>query len=785
MFLKLIRSHLQHTLPFLVLLFSSPLSAQRPNLIVTTDIGQDPDDQQSMVRLLHYANDFNLLGLIANADDNYDHEPPTIRTDLLFQLIEAYDRIHPNLKKLDANYPSASHLKTLVKAGCSGNGRKTAVLEYIGEGKSTEGSDWIIKQVDAAKTEVNISVWGGACDLAQALFDVQNKRSKEDTRRFVAKLRVYFIGKQDSSNEWVIDNFPDLWLVLGLSHDGNSWNSSYRGIFLGGDMQLTSREWLTAHVIGQHALGDLYPDEAWTKGGSQNPHGAMKEGDTPSFLYFLDNGLNISERPEWGGWGGRFEKGAQTYFADAEDSVFDISTKKAVSNAKATVFRWRPEIQSDLAARVQWGRGDPKTINHYPTIKINGDVARTPLRISAKEGQELSFSAQASTDIDGDSLSFEWILYPEAGTIPDARNIRLEGGNSPMINLALPAEGTGTFHLLLKVTDEAEYPLTSYRRVIVEVQQKDIPLLILDTDMGSDCDDVGALAILHQYIRQGKAKLLGCIYSSGKVPFGAGIIDAINTYYGKPDIPIGAEYDENFGDPVDKMDAEKLARDTAGYGHDIIFNRDVPEQTVLNRQLLVSQANNSVTYVTIGHTKALYELLRSGPDSISALSGMELVERKVKRWVALGGLNAQRSDDYGSKDWNFFRNGTEPFTDYLLENFPRPVYMINAGSKVLTGQSLAITPAGSIVRTAYRDWLWKVEKKGLSDGRPSWDLAAVYFAVEGAGAFLESPEKGILHFDVKTGSRWENNEAGRHFYVNQKGGMIVPFQNYLNQLLQR
>ncbi len=771
-------------LPILLLLLSSAASAQRPNLIVTTDIGQDPDDQQSMVRLLHYANDFNLLGLIANADDNYDHEPPTIRTDLLNQMIEAYDRIYPNLKEVDANYPSASHLNTLVKAGCSGNGRKTPVMEYIGAGKNTEGSDWIIRQVDATREVVNISVWGGACDLAQALFDVRKSRSKEETQRFVAKLRVYFIGKQDSSNEWIMENFPNLWLVLGLSHDGNSWNSSYRGIFLGGDMQLTSREWLNAHVIGQHALGNLYPDEAWTKGGSQNPYGAMKEGDTPSFLYFLNNGLNFSERPDWGGWGGRFERGAQAYFGDVEDSVFDTSIKEEVTNAKATVFRWRTEIQADLAARVQWGQGDSKTINHYPTIKVNGDAASTPLQISAKQGEALRFTAEESTDIDGHKLSFEWMIYPEAGTFLPTEKIRLDGANSPTLSLALPAGRTGTLHLLLKVTDETKYPLTSYRRVIVEVQREQIPLIILDTDMGSDCDDVGALAIIHQYVKQGKARLLGCIYSSGKVPFGAGIIDAINTYYGKPSIPIGADYDERFGDPIDKMDAGKLARDTAGFGHDIIFNRDVPEQTVLNRQLLAEQADNSVTYITIGHTKALYELLVSKPDSVSALSGLELVRTKVKKWVALGGLNAQRLDGAGSKDWNFFRNGTAPYTDYLLENFPCPGYMINAGSKVFTGQSLAQTPVASIVRTAYRDWLWKVEKKGLSDGRPSWDLAAVCFAVEGSGAFFEMPEKGVLHFDVKTGSKWEKKEIGRHYYVNQKEGINLAFRDYLNQLLK-
>ncbi len=329
------------------------------------------------------------------------------------------------------------------------------------------------------------------------------------------------------------------------------------------------------------------------------------------------------------------------------------------------------------------------------------------------------------------------------------------------------------------------YPPVVCQQVTIEGgKQEAVPLLIFDTDMGSDCDDVGALAILHQYLDQEKAELLGCIYSSGKVPFGAGIIDAINTYFGRPDIPIGAEQDESFGDPDDKMDAGKLARDTAAFGHDIIFNRDVPDHVVLNRGLLAAQADHSVTYLTVGHTKALHDLLRSEADSISDMTGAELVRKKIKKWVALGGLKADRTDGYGSKDWNFYRNGTQVYTDYLLEYFPRPAYFINAGSDVLTGQTLVHAPGGTIVRTAYRDWLWKVEGKTLNDGRPSWDLTGVCFAVEGQNSFFEPPEKGILHIDVQTGSRWTPDEQGRHFYVNQKQGLSDAFGDYLNSLMR-
>ena len=764
------------------LLTAQATTDQKPTLIISTDFGQDPDDQQSMIRLLHYVNDVNLVGIIANADGNYDHEPPEIRTDLLFEVIDAYGKIYPHLIRVDNGYPPANELKKLVKSGCSGNGRDIPVEAYVGKGKTTEGSQWIVDQVDLATKPVHIAVWGGACDLAQALFDVLSTRSPEEVRKFVKKLRVYFIGKQDSSNQWIMDRFPDLWLILGMSHDGNSWNSSYRGIFLGGDMQITSLEWLHQNVISQHPLGALYPKKTWTMGGTQNPHGAMKEGDTPSFLFFLNNGLNIPEHPEWGGWGGRFQKVDRNLYQDAEDTFYDTSVEAPVTQAKATVFRWRPDIQGDLAARVQWGRGNTKTINHYPRIRIKEDDSKHPLSLTVKSGSSLTLDASHSYDPDGDKLSYEWILYPEAGSFLPTENIQTSGFQESKITLSLPSEGYGTLHYILRVSDQAPFPLVSYKRVIIQVEEE-VPLVIFDTDMGSDCDDVGALAILHEYVNQGRARLLGCIYSSGKVPFGAGIIDAINTYFGRPDIPIGADQEEAFGDPEDKMDAGKLARDTAAFGHDIVSNSDVPDQTQVTRQLLVAQDDSSITYITVGHTKALYELLQSEPDSLSPLTGMELAQQKIKRWVALGGLSANKSQAYGSKDWNFFRNGTQAYTDFLLENFPRPVYLINAGRDVLTGQSLVHSDKGSIVRTAYRDWLWKVEKKTLTDGRPSWDLAAVCFAVEGQGSFFETPERGTLHFDVEEGSIWEKQKKGKHFYVNQKHGVSLSFSKYLNSLL--
>lgn len=309
--------------------------------------------------------------------------------------------------------------------------------------------------------------------------------------------------------------------------------------------------------------------------------------------------------------------------------------------------------------------------------------------------------------------------------------------------------------------------------------------IILDTDMGSDCDDAGALALLHRYADMGKVEITGCVYSSGKVPYGAGIVEAINIYYGRPDIPIGAYYGDEVGDPVDKMTAGKLVRDTVAFGNRIIHNTDTEEQTRLNRKLLATAEDGSITYITIGHTKGLYQLLVSEPDDISPLGGMELVSKKVSRWIALGALRANNDDNYYVRDWNFFFNETAPYTKYLVDNFPGTIYYIDAGSGTMTGRSLKHTPPGNIVRTVYRDWLWEVSKKTLDDQRPSWDLAAVYFAVEGTGEFLENRGRGRLEFDIEKGCRWHTNEHALpvQYFIQQREETDESFAGYLNEMI--
>src|SRR5262249_4120795 len=158
-----------------------------------------------------------------------------------------------------------------VKAGNPKRG-----TDSVGAGHDTEGSDWIVAAADRDDDRpLNVVVWGGSTDLAQALWRVRKKRSAEQLKAFLGRLRVFDIDQQDSAGPWILDNFPDLFYVLSKAPKGHDKREgAYRGMYLGGDESLTSAKWLEAHVRQDHGpLGALYPGKTWT---APNANGALK-----------------------------------------------------------------------------------------------------------------------------------------------------------------------------------------------------------------------------------------------------------------------------------------------------------------------------------------------------------------------------------------------------------------------------------------------------------------------------------------------------------------------------
>jgi hypothetical protein len=317
-------------------------AAERPRLAILTDIGGDPDDQQSMVRLLVYANEFEIEALLASASGTPGELKDSItRPDLILEIINAYEKVLPDLKKYASGWPEADALRGRVKSGNPYRGRK-----YIGAGHDTEASRELARLVDLGSPQrpLNVAIWGGQTDLAQALWSAKHDRSAEAYDAFVRRIRIYDIADQDGLADWIFEEFPGLHYILAKAPAGrDKREGTFRGMYLTGDEMLTSRAWVEKHVRSQGPLGALYPTRTWT---APNKHGCLKEGDTPSWFFFLPLGGNDPDDPSRPGWGGRFEKGPDGRYRDlpAVDG-FDPRT---------TVSRWRPVFQADFARRMKW-----------------------------------------------------------------------------------------------------------------------------------------------------------------------------------------------------------------------------------------------------------------------------------------------------------------------------------------------------------------------------------------------------------------------------------------------
>lgn len=463
------------TLLVLAAALSLPAAAgEKLRVIVLTDIENEPDDAMSLVRFLTYSNQWDVEGLIATTSVHQKRELATWR---IKEIVNAYGKVQPNLLKHEKGYPTAKYLLSVVKEG-----RPDYGMHAVGEGMDSEGSELIISSLERDDDRpVWVLVWGGPNCLAQALWKIKETRTPEEVDRLVAKLRVYTISDQDDSGPWIRKNFPGLFYIVspgyhkfGGYHYG-TWSGisgdKFHGRFAGADFTLVDNPWLDENIRCKGPLGAQYPFMKY-----------LMEGDTPTFLYLIDNGLGNTERPDWGSWGGRYEyyqprterwfiePETRPIWTDAQDEVMGIDGSWHTSN-KATIWRWREAYQNDFAARMDWTVNDYKNANHPPVVKLS-----SPKEITAKVGDRVELSAEGSSDPDGNKLSYSWFYYPEPGTfnIATARKgnpLKIENADQAKAWFIVPkTERKGTMHIIVAVTDNGKPALTRYERVIVTVK---------------------------------------------------------------------------------------------------------------------------------------------------------------------------------------------------------------------------------------------------------------------------------------------------------------------------
>ena len=435
----------------------------KPRLVVCTDIAPadvEPDDMESMVRLMAYADMFEIEALITSGGWNCDPYPAEW-AEYLQRVIEAYRKDVPKLMRRsgqqefmpleDENkqqyigyWPSADYVKSRAVMGSIHGG-----IKVIGSDNDSPGSELLIRLADEDDTRpIYVAAWGGANTLAQAIWRVKQTRSAEELKKFVRKFRIYTITDQDmqysmrmnrsySSHMWLRKEFAD---DLQFVWDEGTWQEQ---------CELGKRHWQQHkdNIQGRGALGGEYPTYKWGV-----------EGDTPSFLYVMPNGLNNPEDPHQCGWAGYHERGM---CADSLTTAWTSWQEPVRSISVGYKQRFYPDELNDFMARMQWAAEGKGNLNPYvviPNDTINITVS-------------LSLDASKSFDPDGDNLQFSWWQQPEIGKT----KVKIEQADQPIATLRIPADAKGdTIHIICEVHDDGPYHLPAYHRIIIKIDQPTI-----------------------------------------------------------------------------------------------------------------------------------------------------------------------------------------------------------------------------------------------------------------------------------------------------------------------
>jgi len=414
----------------------------RLRIIIETDAGGDPDDEQSMVRFLLYTNEWDVEGIICTRpetkrDENNNQE--TTGLDIVRRQLKAYGDVYDRLKQ-HGQYPSPDELFSRTVPGYD----------------SDAGVELIIRAVDRDDPRpVWFSNWGTndgtPSSLLRALDRILKERGPEGYAIFKNKLRLcsddmfeeHTTSIQPPWKMWVYTKFPDM--------DGGRWYHRFGPLTATAGGFDLERDVLTGHG----PLGATYPT---------NTHLKQKEGDTPEFLYLVPNGLNEPEQPTWGSWAGRFGKqdnaGEREYYWPNVRDVIDGKPHR-----DHTLLPWVVHIQNDFRARMDWCVRDFADANHPPVPRIVGDLRRT-----VKSGDKVILDASPSSDPDQDELDFSWHYYPEAGTYHGAP-IQFEFSELSKVSFRAPqVDSPKSIHVIAIITDKGSPPLTRYARHVIVVE---------------------------------------------------------------------------------------------------------------------------------------------------------------------------------------------------------------------------------------------------------------------------------------------------------------------------
>lgn len=419
----------------------APKSYDKVRVIAMTD--GEGDDRCSMVRFLLYSNEMDIEAIIQTNSyyQVYGHSKNTGEL-WLEQQIEAYGFVINNLRVHDPSYPSEDFLMSRLYIG---DEDPDHVVKGSSEAKppfkNSEGSNRIIEVLldDTDSRPVWVQSWGGTNTVAQALYELKysGNYSNAEYKEAAEKLRIHAISYQDDSGAYIEEHFPEVLVVKSYAFAETWGYQNEQGSLLG-------TSWVDTYLEDHGALSERYPKSS------------VYEGDTPSYLNAVMNGLRASEHPTYGGWGGQFYKEATNLYFD-----LDLNTDR-----DASIRRYIEPAQNDFAARLDWCRYNLFAgANHHPVI-----ITDTESDLKVFAGQNITIDASYSYDPDGDELIYSWQINEDAGT--NTKSVHLSGESSSKVTITIPSSGLSgkTIHVILTLTDQNELPLTKYERYIITIQ---------------------------------------------------------------------------------------------------------------------------------------------------------------------------------------------------------------------------------------------------------------------------------------------------------------------------
>lgn len=286
-----------------------------------------------------------------------------------------------------------------------------------------------------------------------------------------------------------------------------------------------------------------------------------------------------------------------------------------------------------------------------------------------------------------------------------------------------------------------------------------IEKVIFDTDMGPDFDDVGAIAVLHSLADGGECEILATV-SCNSHPSIAPTIEALNRFYGKENLPIGIPDQTGVNFTANNNWNDSLL---SKFAPDLRFKTDYPIASEVYRKILSQQPDNSVTIVTVGFTTNLSNLLKTQGDKYSPLSGIELISKKVKKWVAMAGRFPE------GREFNVFTDSIS--SSYAFENWPTTVLLsgFEIGEHILTGEKLAQLDTLNNPSS----WAYKYNlTTSFSKKRMSWDQTAVLCAIRDPEKYFYVCGPGKIITDSAGNNHWVPSVDGNHYFLVHK----YPYQ---------